>query len=260
MESHWQEPGMDVSLPSSSDRPFKKIPFSPIQSVRLYETIVDQIAGLVSEGHLKIGDHFPPERDLQKYWKVSRPILREAFRVLEMEGFVESRPGGGRYLRSEHIPSLEQIRKARLKNIRVTLLQIWEVREALEVKAAMLAAKNASEEHLGESHRPLQLIEKLSPTEYRQGNFNLDIHLAIAKASCNPLLEDLIGDLLNRYRKFDFKDLLELNRWTTLQREHQPIADAISRRDSHAAGRAMAAHFDGLRNIVENAALIEKAG
>jgi GntR family transcriptional regulator, transcriptional repressor for pyruvate dehydrogenase complex len=224
--------------------------FSPIRSVRLYETIVDQISGLVWDGHLKIGDRFPPERDLQGFWQVSRPVLREAFRVLEMEGFVESRPGGGRYLRAEHIPKLQDIRRSRLENIRVTLLQIWEAREALEVKAARLAAKSASQEQLGQIARPLTLIEKLSPAEYRQGDFNLDIHLAIARASGNPLLEDLIRDLLNRYRKYKVKDLLELNDWTTLQREHQPIYDAIAGRNPEAAATAMEGHFARLRETI----------
>ena len=236
---------------SKENVPNKDSFFSPIRSVRLYETIVDQISGLVGQGHIKIGDRFPAERDLQEYWQVSRPVLREAFRVLEMEGFVESRPGGGRYLRTEHIPKLGDIRKSRLENIRITLLQIWETREALEVKAAMLAAQNASQGQLAEIELPLRLIEKLPLPEYRQGDFNLDIHLAIAKASGNPLLENLIRDLLNRYREFGVKNLLELNSWASLQREHQPIFAAIAGRNPEAAANAMAAHFASLRNTLE---------
>ncbi len=243
---------------SKSDVHKKNSPFSPIRSVRLYETIVDQISGLVVQGHIKIGDRFPAERDLQEYWQVSRPVLREAFRVLEMEGFVESRPGGGRYLRTEHIPNLRDIRRSRLENIRITLLQLWETREALEVKAAMLAAKNASQGQLAEIEHPLKLIEKLPLPEYRLGDFNLDIHLAIAKASGNPLLENLIRDLLNRYREFGVKNLLELNTWASLQKEHQPILDAIAGRNPEAAGKAMAAHFASLRNTLEKRSSNEK--
>ena len=70
-------------------------PFTPVQSVRLYETIIEQIAGLVQDGQLNRGDRFPSERQLQDQWRVSRPVLREAFRALEIQGIVESRPGGG---------------------------------------------------------------------------------------------------------------------------------------------------------------------
>jgi len=226
-------------------------PFSPVRSIRLYETIIRQISQIVKDGHLKNGDRFPAERTLEEELQVSRPVLREAFRVLEMEGYVESRPGGGRYLRSENIPDLREIKISRLKNTRLPLLQIWEAREALEIRTAMLAAKNASEKQLKGIERPLILIEKMSHEEYRQGDFNLDIHLAIAKASGNPLLEELIYNLMNRFRKVNFKDLLELSSWSNLQKEHRPILDAIVERNPEKAAQAMSAHFSSLRNILE---------
>ena len=226
-------------------------PFSPVRSIRLYETIINQITQIVKDGLLKNGDRFPAERTLEKELQVSRPVLREAFRVLEMEGYVESRPGGGRYLRSDNIPDLREIKISRLKNNRLTLLQIWEAREALEIKTAMLAAENASQEQLKEIERPLILIKRMSREEYRQGDFNLDIHLAIARASGNPLLEELIYNLMNRFRKVNFKDLLELSSWSNLQKEHRPIFDAIKNRNPEKAAKAMAAHFSSLRNILE---------
>ncbi len=65
------------------------------------------------------------------------------------------------------------------------------------------------------------------------------------------MLEELIRDLLNRYRQFGVKDLLELNSWASLQREHQPIFDAIAGRNPKAAGKAMAGHFASLRSTLE---------
>jgi len=107
------------------------IPFRPVRGVRLYEIIVEQIAALVRDGHLVSGDRFPPERDLQARWRVSRPVLREAFRALEMQGLVESRPGGGRYLRAERIPSPAELKSPRLAADRQSLLHILEAREHL---------------------------------------------------------------------------------------------------------------------------------
>ena len=62
--------------------------FTPVRSVRLYETIIEQIATLVQNGRLTNGERFPTERALQEKWRVSRPVLREAFRALEMQGIV----------------------------------------------------------------------------------------------------------------------------------------------------------------------------
>ncbi len=65
------------------------------------------------------------------------------------------------------------------------------------------------------------------------------------------MLEEFILDLLNRYRQFGVKDLMEMNNWASLQREHQPIFDAIAGRYPKAAGKAMAAHFASLRSTLE---------
>src|SRR5688572_30360900 len=88
--------------------------FTPVRTVRLSEEIIRQIAELIADGSLRLNDKFPSERELQERWQVSRPVLREAFRVLEMQGVVESRPGAGRYLRSDHVPEPFRQRRARL--------------------------------------------------------------------------------------------------------------------------------------------------
>ena len=69
-------------------------PFTPVRSPRLSEEIIRQIARLVRSGELKLNERFPSERVLQDQWGVSRPVLREAFRALEVQGMIESRPGG----------------------------------------------------------------------------------------------------------------------------------------------------------------------
>lgn len=226
--------------------------FTPIRSVRLYETIIEQIAALVHDGQLTNGDRFPTERALQEKWRVSRPILREAFRALEMQGIVESRPGGGRYLRAERIPHPAEFRGLRLTDSRETLLHIWQAREAVEVKAAGLAAANASRGQLAAIGRPLRMLETMTPEAYRRGDVNLDFHSAIARASGNPVLEQVILDLLGRFHETGFTDLAGPEDWTGLQADHQPVYDAIAAGDLGAAENAMAAHFEGLRRGLED--------
>jgi GntR family transcriptional repressor for pyruvate dehydrogenase complex len=65
-------------------------PFSPVRSPRLSEVIIRQIAQFVEAGRMQINDRFPSERALEIQWKVSRPVLREAFRALEMQGMIET--------------------------------------------------------------------------------------------------------------------------------------------------------------------------
>jgi len=226
--------------------------FQPIRSVRLYETIIEQIAALVQDGHLTNGDRFPSERALQEKWRVSRPVLREAFRALEMQGIIESRPGGGRYLRAARIPHPDEFRKLRLSPDRGTLQHIWQAREAVEVTAAGLAAANASRAQLAAIGRPLRMLETMTPDAYRRGDVNHDFHTAVARASGNPVLEQVILDLLGRFNEAGFKDLPPAKDWDGLQADHQPIYDAIASGDPKAAANAMTNHFKTLHETLED--------
>ncbi|MBT3358803.1 MAG: FadR family transcriptional regulator [Rhodospirillales bacterium] len=229
----------------------KMAPFGPIRSIRLYESIIDQIANLIREGHISVGDRFPPERKLEKEWRVSRPVLREAFRVLEVQGVVETRAGSGRYLRSDRLPASRDLRRTHLEVNKVEILRIWEAREALESKAAELAAIVATVEQIDAIERPVRLIRQLEAEDFRLGDYNLEIHQAIARASGNPILQDMILDLLERFRPLDFKNILDIDDWKLIQQEHEPILDAIRARNPELARQCMVEHFRSLCSVVQ---------
>ncbi|WP_426955824.1 FadR/GntR family transcriptional regulator [Muricoccus radiodurans] len=222
-------------------------PLPPAPGARLSEQVIHRIGRLVEDGEIRLDDRFPSERALEARWRVSRLVIREAFRALEVQGVVESRPGGGRYLRAESVPDLTRLRRMRLAAGRDGLLALWEAREAIEAKAAGLAALRATPEQVEAIARPLRMIGLLSPEVLRGTDFNREFHLAILRASGNPLLEEMAADLLSRSQATGFRHLLEVEDWAALQPEHQPILDAIAARDGEAARRAMVRHFDGLR-------------
>jgi GntR family transcriptional regulator, transcriptional repressor for pyruvate dehydrogenase complex len=72
--------------------------FSGVRNERIYEKIVVQIRQLIEEGKLKPGNRLPGERKLAETLGCSRTSLREACRVLEAEGLIVSKPGGGRFI------------------------------------------------------------------------------------------------------------------------------------------------------------------
>ena len=156
-------------------------PFSPVRSPRLSEVIIRQIAQFVEAGRMQINDRFPSERTLETQWKVSRPVLREAFRALEMQGMIESRPGGGRYLRSVMIPEPAPHRLNRLEANRENLLHVWDARESIEVKAAELAARHATAKEIRALGAPLDRLVKLPAAEVGSIDFNREFHLVIAR-------------------------------------------------------------------------------
>ena len=67
--------------------------FRPVQPVRAYERIVEQVEDALASGELRPGQRLPSERELVGQFEVSRSTVREALRVLESNGVVRSRPG-----------------------------------------------------------------------------------------------------------------------------------------------------------------------
>ena len=74
---------------------------SPIRKSPAIPTLVaDQIIDLISRGKLKPGDRLPSEHEMTERFRISRISLREAMKLLEAKGYVESRHRKGKFVRS----------------------------------------------------------------------------------------------------------------------------------------------------------------
>ena len=121
------------------------IVLEPIRPKKISEEIVDQIKQLISKGELKPGDRIPSERDLATMLGVSRPSVREAIMVLEAMGFLDSRQGGGTFVRALTEGSImDPLAKLVEKRDPVLLRALAEVRMGLESWSAYLAAAELS--------------------------------------------------------------------------------------------------------------------
>ena len=69
------------------------------RGTRIYEKVVEKLKGEIAAGNILPGDPLPSERQLMDAFGVSRSSLREAFRVMELLGLIESIPGKGRFVR-----------------------------------------------------------------------------------------------------------------------------------------------------------------
>ena len=69
--------------------------YTPVQSIKVFEQIADQIEKRILNGELRSGDRLPTERDLAEQFHASRTAVREAMKILAQKGLVEMRPGRG---------------------------------------------------------------------------------------------------------------------------------------------------------------------
>src|SRR4030088_267339 len=120
----------------------------PVKRSRIYENIVEQIHALIREGRWAPGDQIPPERELAERFRVSRTSVREALRALEMQGVIESRQGGGTFIRTADTEALVPALAAAILGGRREMAEILDVRELMEPGIARRAAARATAEHV----------------------------------------------------------------------------------------------------------------
>src|SRR5690349_833840 len=159
--------------------------FDKIVSERRYEAVVRQILGLIGQGEIAPGARLPAERDLAERLGVSRNVLREAFRVLEVRGIVHSRAGGGRYVRADNVAATLATDGVILRLEQAVIGDILESRELLEVQVARLAAERAGEASLRE-------LAVACATSVSTWDDNIRFHTAVAACTGNFMLERLV--------------------------------------------------------------------
>lgn len=165
--------------------------FEPAVPVHTYQRIVDQIERAIVSGDIPVGAQLASERDLMGQFGVSRPTVREALRVLQSMGLLESRPGtrGGPVVLAPSSENLLRSFRAMVGTDVLSVAELVEYRVVLEGSASRLAAIRHSEEQLG---RMRAAVERMAQeAEANSATFtdaDLEFHEAIWAASGNRVL------------------------------------------------------------------------
>ncbi len=233
--------------------------------LRQRETLTSQLSkalrASIDSGELKPGDKLPSEQELVERYGVSRTVVREAISSLRASGFVATQQGVGAFvLQRSGWPALpsEETKPDLLKEI----VNVLELRIAVEAEAAALAAQRRSAEHVALMSEALASMAKMIEAAEDAIAPDLHFHQAIAKATGNPHFAHLfsyLGALLiprARVPTFRFYAADPVEYLLRVNREHDDIFRAIHRQDSDAARSAMRLHLSNsrerLRAVLEN--------
>ena len=223
----------------------------PIKKTRLYEEISEEILRLIKSGSLQPGDKLPPERQLSEQLQVSRTAIREALRSLEAQGYLESKVGGGTFVRSVTVDSMLSPFSVMLAQHDQQLRDLMRVRELLEVEAASLAAKHITE---ADRNRLREVLDEMDRSIKAGANSRIDddnFHDLIAEISRNTALYmicELCSKLLSETRQATM-DIPGQPQKTLV--DHRKIADAIIKGDPAEAARQMRLHLRKARKALE---------
>jgi GntR family transcriptional repressor for pyruvate dehydrogenase complex len=221
----------------------KSLDLEPIDQKTLAELVAQRLVTQISSGALKPGDKLPPERELAEQLGVGRTTVREAFKLLTLGGLLTARRGDGTYVRHEFTSLISrQIEWPVLLSVQ-EIDNIVEVREALEVKAARLAAVRATPEEIERIGVFREFLEIEGRDVERETDLDLQFHRAIADASHNKLLSRLMLSLQNVLCQYIAIANQMTERLETTIAEHQAIYEAIAAGDSAAAEQAMMEHL-----------------
>ncbi|MCE5169821.1 FadR family transcriptional regulator [Paenibacillus profundus] len=219
---------------------------------RVYEDVIEQIENLILEGNLAPGDVLPTERELAQAFGISRGTLREAFRILEREGLIETRPGGGRFL-NKNLNEAED-KKRIMENIeRATIIELLEAREIFETGIVELAAERATDQDIREIEIAFEKWGKIDRDSDDPVNPDQAFHLSIAKATHNVVLVNLIDLHIDLLQKTLVKTVEIPGRKDEVYKEHYNIMQAIKEKNPLKAKEALLHHLHQVKqNILLN--------
>jgi GntR family transcriptional regulator, transcriptional repressor for pyruvate dehydrogenase complex len=220
----------------------------PVKRSRIYEHIVEQIRALIREGRWAPGDQIPPERELAERFRVSRTSVREALRALEMQGVIDSRQGGGTFVRTADTEALVPPLAAAILRGRRELAEVLEVRELIEPGIARRAAMRATQEHVTELEHLLERQRQCIAQNLSFVDEDTAFHYTLARAADNHILLRLHNVILDLLRESRQSYLHVPDRPQTSLRGHEAILLAVKAHDPHAAYDASLAHISEVRD------------
>ncbi|MBW6510825.1 MAG: FadR family transcriptional regulator [Desulfuromonadaceae bacterium] len=224
------------------------IAFKPIRPKKISEEIVQQIKDLISVGQLTPGSRIPSERDLAAMMGVSRPSVREALMVLEAMGLLESRQGGGTYVRSLTETTLTDPLTNMVENNPQLLQALVEVRKGIESWSAFLAATRASVEEIEELGRLYREMERQTLSGGWDPNIDTKFHIIITAATHNTLQQHVLNSIHGLFSATIHLALSEFYKRAgylqPLLEQHRMIYEAISLRNPEVARDRMMDHLE----------------
>jgi DNA-binding FadR family transcriptional regulator len=229
-----------------------------VTASKAYELIAERLRERVIVGDLQPGERLPNESTLATDFGVSRATVREALRVLAAQNLIRTAKGagGGSYVTLPSVDGVSAFVQSSISLLAdaddVTLEELLEARELLEVPAARLAAARRSEEEL-ERLREAIPDEPLRLGTQRQFVYNQDFHLAVIDGSRNALLTIAAAPVFAVLQRNLARSKLGARFHRTINEHHRGIAAAIEAGDADRAGDEMYAHLEWLRPYYERA-------
>jgi DNA-binding FadR family transcriptional regulator len=214
---------------------------------------VEQIRAAINAGQYAIGDQLPPERELAALFNVSRTVVREAIRVLELSGLLVVRHGGvpGVFVAATPPRPLSLALRMLLKDEQFTIGELFRVNIFLEQRIVEEAARVVTEADLADLEANVEESQRVLDGGGRPLEEEVDFHRRLVRVLGNRLLTELEWALADTARRVAARGGDETDRlYRTTVRQHRQILNALRARSPTRAGRAMLLHLKTVETIL----------
>lgn len=220
---------------------------------KLADKVIEALRQRIDDGDLRPGDRLPTEPALVESFGVSRTVVREAIAALAADGRVEARQGSGVFVLApaeDRLTILVPEAHDRL----TTVLNVLELRTAIEVEAAALAARRRSGAQEAAMREAFAAFEAAMRGGGGTAPADFAFHLTIAEATNNPLFPQSLETLGHRTIPRDFLAAIAGDAihgpayLARIHAEHAAILSAIAEGDGDGAALAMRAHLSRSRD------------
>ena len=221
---------------------------------RYYEYVIESIKGMITRGELKCGERIPSERDLAARFNVSRVPIREALKILEYMGVLDSSRGDGTYVKNIVVEDLIGKLDFPITATADTLMDLLELRISLEAFAAYYAAQRRTEEDIAALDQTIKVMREAKKTPCTDGDsvqklreISYEFHRLLVRSAHNSVLSSVYENLY---------ELLDVSRQFTTNSSgisynsilaHEAIFNRIVQQDADGAREAMEEHLSDVR-------------
>lgn len=221
----------------------------------LQAEIQEIVKRYIIDHQFKPGDALPGEGELAKQMGISRPSLREAMKVLQTIGVIETRHGSGTYVGSFSLNPFAEgmafqilIAAQHSETAPPELLDLVDLREAMETSQMRKVVGQHTDEQIASMRT---MAREMAMGKHRSAAFN-QRDLALHQLFYQPLQSRVFNEFIRmfwRISNLTLQAYAESSRDSVLE-EHDRIIDAIAAKDTEAAVEAVRDHIDSLRDSV----------
>jgi GntR family transcriptional repressor for pyruvate dehydrogenase complex len=230
--------------------------YKKIKPKKIYEEVAEAIYEKIRSGQLMPGDKLDSVQQLAENFQVGRSAIREALTALKAMRLVDMKQGEGTFVQEfERDQITFPLSTAILMN-KEDIAELVEVRKIIECGTAAAAAKKRTSRHLEAMESALVEMKRAHGDGELGEKADLQFHLALAEASQNKLLINLINQvsgLMGETMK-ETRRVWLFSKQTTLEKlyqEHLAIYEAVKDQNEELARNFMLVHLDNVDAILQ---------